>query len=87
MRIFTGKVISKKMAKTATVEVERIVAHALYKKRYKRTKKYQVHDELGTNVGDVVRFSPTKPFSKTKKWGLVEIMKKGKSKLSESKKP
>jgi len=86
MKIFTGKVISKKMAKTATVEVERIVAHKLYKKRYKRTKKYQVHDELGTKVGDVVRFVPTKPFSKMKKWGLVEVVKNSVSKVSRSKK-
>src|SRR3990172_8302277 len=50
MKIFTGKVISKKMAKTATVEVERIVAHKLYKKRYKRTKKYHVHDKLEKNM-------------------------------------
>jgi len=86
MKIFTGKVISKKMAKTATVEVERIVAHKIYKKRYKRTKKYQVHDELGTKVGDVVRFVPTKPFSKMKKWGLVEVVKNSVSKVSRSKK-
>ena len=86
MKIFTGKVISKKMAKTATVEVERIVAHKLYKKRYKRTKKYQVHDELGAKVGEVVRFVPTKPFSKMKKWGLVEVVKNSVSKVSRSKK-
>lgn len=86
MKIFTGKVISKKMTKTATVEVERIVAHKIYKKRYKRTKKYQVHDELGAKVGEIVKFTPTKPFSKTKKWGLVEIVKKSAAKVSKPKK-
>ena len=38
MKIFTGVVISKKMDKTATVAVERVVVHPLYKKRFKRSK-------------------------------------------------
>ena len=36
MKIFTGQVISTKMSKTATVAVERIVVHPMYKKRLKR---------------------------------------------------
>ena len=72
MKIFTGKVINKKMQKTATVEVERIVIHPLYGKRYKRAKKYQVHDEVGVNVGDTVNFVTCKPISKLKKWRIVK---------------
>lgn len=63
------------MDKTATVEVERIVAHPIYKKRLKKTKKYQVHDELGAKEGQEVKFVATKPISKLKKWKVIEVIK------------
>lgn len=80
MKIFTGRVISKKMDKTATIAVERIVVHPLYKKRFKRDKKYQVHDEMEVKVGDRVKFITCRPYSKTKRWKVIEIInqKKGK---------
>ena len=80
MKIFKGIVIAKKMSKTATVSVERVVIHPKYKKRYKRSKKYHVHDEFGVNVGDEVEFVATKPISKLKKWKIVNGPKKGSSK-------
>lgn len=82
MKIFTGRVVATKTAKTATVAVERMTIHPLYKKRLIRTRKYQVHDETGVKVGDNVKFIGCRPYSKTKKWkitGLV-IEKKGKAK-------
>lgn len=72
MKILTGKVISKKMLKTATVVVERMVVHPLYLKRYKKMKKYHVHDEIGVKVGDTVKFAASKPFSKLKKWRIIK---------------
>lgn len=72
MKVFTGKVISKKMQKTATVAVERVVIHPVYKKRIKKIKEYHVHDESGTEIGQVVRFAASKPFSKTKKWKIIK---------------
>ena len=63
------------MAKTATVAVERVVVHPLYKKRYKRVKRYHAHDELGVEVGDTVKFTASKPYSKLKRWKIVEIVK------------
>lgn len=80
MKIFTGKVISKKMAKTATVEVLRMIPHPVYGKRVKRTKKYQVHDEVGVNIGEMVQFVACKPISKLKKWKIVETKKTKKAK-------
>mgnify|MGYP001610617375 CR=1 FL=1 len=71
MKVFTGKVIANKMSKTATVEVERTVVHPLYQKRYKKTRKYQVHDEAGVKVGDAVKFAACKPVSKLKKWRII----------------
>ncbi len=73
MKIFKGKVISAKMAKTATVAVERVIIHPLYKKRFVRHTKYQVHDEIGAKIGDTVRFVASKPYSKTKKWKIIKF--------------
>ncbi len=84
MKIFTGKVISIKMSKTATVAVERVVVHPLYKKRVRRIKKYHVHNEGEVSIGETVKFVATKPYSKLKRWKIVEIvneqkgLKKGK---------
>lgn len=83
MKIFTGRVLATKMAKTATVAVERVVIHPLYKKRTRRDTKYQVHDEIAVKVGDVVKFAASRPYSKTKKWKIIEIVsdkKKGSKK-------
>lgn len=74
MKIFVGKVVSVKMAKTATVAVERFLTHPTYKKRFKRVKKYHVHDELGVHEGDRVKFTASKPYSKLKKWRVLEVV-------------
>jgi len=60
------------MQDTATVEVERTVIHPLYQKRYKKAKKYQVHDDFDVKVGDIVKFAACKPVSKLKKWKIVK---------------
>lgn len=87
IKIFTGKVIGTKMAKTAVVSVERIVIHPLYKKRFKRDRKYQVHDEIGVKLNDVVKFTACKPYSRTKKWKILEVVsaKGGKSEARSTK--
>jgi small subunit ribosomal protein S17 len=75
MKIFIGKVIATKTLKTATVSVERVIIHPLYKKRFRRDTKYQVHDELGVKVGDMVKFVDSRPYSKVKKWKITEVIK------------
>ena len=70
-KIYQGKIVGMKMAKTITVEVERFLAHPIYKKRFKRSKKYQVHSESEHKVGDIVRFIECPPISKTKRWSEV----------------
>ena len=79
MKIFKGKVVGVKQQKTATVSVERVKVHPIYKKRFTRSTKYQVHDEIGVKVGDQVKFADCKPVSKSKKWKILEIVveKKG----------
>lgn len=76
MKIFKGKVLSTETMKTAKVSVERIVSHPVYKKRYKRIKKYLVHDEIGVEVGQTVCFVASKPYSKLKKWIITGIVNK-----------
>jgi len=72
-----GIVVSDKMQKTITVLVERLVYHPLYKRNYRVSKKYHVHDEKNeAKVGDLVEFELTRPISKTKRWKLIKIIKK-----------
>jgi len=71
-RILQGVVVSDKMDKTVTVQVERRFKHALYKKFIRRSKKYAAHDETNTvKVGDVVKIRESRPLSKRKKWEVV----------------
>jgi small subunit ribosomal protein S17 len=72
-----GVVTSNAMDKTITVAVERPVQHPLYKKAMKRTKRFKAHDKDNScQVGDLVRIRETRPLSKTKRWRLVEIIKR-----------
>lgn len=76
-KIKTGRVVSDKMQKTIVVAVDSVVQHPLYKKRIRRTKKYQAHDEEGeARMGDTVRISETRPLSKNKSWRLEEIIRR-----------
>src|SRR6266496_2796689 len=73
-----GRVVSNKMNKTIVVVVESLKKHRIYKRTYKQTKRFQVHDEENTcQVGDIVRIEETRPLSKMKHWRLVEILKRG----------
>ena len=74
-----GYVISDKMEKTVTVEIERKTQHPLYKRVVSQTKSYKAHDEENEcNEGDKVRIMETRPLSKTKRWRVVEILRKAK---------
>lgn len=72
-----GLVTSNSMDKTITVSVTRLVEHPLYRKASKQTKKFKAHDKDNTcQVGDLVRIRETRPLSKSKRWRLVEIVKR-----------
>jgi small subunit ribosomal protein S17 len=72
-----GLVVSNKMNKTITVSIERHVPHPLYRKYFKTTKKFLVHDEHSTAApGDKVLIMETRPLSKRKCWRLVEIVER-----------
>lgn len=71
-----GRVVSNKLKDTVTVLVEREAMHPLYKKTYIRSKKYLVHDMMGTREGDMVDIVKTRPISKRKHWKIVKIVGK-----------
>jgi small subunit ribosomal protein S17 len=72
-----GTVVSNKADKTVTVVVERVVAHPLYGKGVRLSKKYHAHDETNEyKVGDVVRIMETRPLSKTKRWRVLELVER-----------
>ena len=76
-KIFVGEVVSNRMQKTITVQVERRVRHPIYERVIKRSKKFHVHDEHNQcQIGDVVRIIETRPLSKTKCWRLLEIVQR-----------
>ncbi len=76
-KIRTGTVVSDKMEKTVVVRVERFEKHPLYGKRIVRASKYTAHDEKNEcRMGDLVTIGETRPLSKTKRWALLEIVRK-----------
>jgi len=71
----TGKVISNRMDKSATVLIERKVKHPVYGKYIRRSTKLHIHDaENACQEGDVVTIEQCRPLSRTKSWRLVEIV-------------
>lgn len=67
-----GVVFSGKMDKTLVVAVNTLKEHPKYKKRYRATKKYKVHDERNFfKKGDWVEFIECRPLSRGKSWRVV----------------
>ena len=80
-KILSGVVISDKPNKTITVLVKRKYQHPVLKKTIKVKKKYNVHDENNKfKNGDKVSIIESKPFSKNKKFQVMEKAKWYKSK-------
>lgn len=74
-----GYVVSDKMEKTITVEVEERVKHPLYGKVVRQSSKVKAHDESNeAGIGDLVVIAETRPLSATKRWRLVNIAEKAK---------
>ena len=75
-KILSGIVVSDKPNKTITVLVERKFQHPVLKKVIKARKKYNVHDENNKfKNGDKVSIIESKPFSKNKKFQVLENSK------------
>ena len=72
-RVLIGTVVSNKMGKSVTVQVDRRVKHPLYKKFMTQSKKIAAHDETNTlEIGDQVRIRECRPISKSKRFEVIE---------------
>ena len=77
IRVHKGTVVSDKMDKTVVVNVERVKEHPIYKKKFKVSKKFKVHDEDNQyKVGDIVEFTECKPQSRDKKHKVIRKIEK-----------
>ncbi|MFN0192439.1 MAG: 30S ribosomal protein S17 [Aestuariivirga sp.] len=77
-RILQGVVVSDKTDKTIVVKVERRLRHPVLKKTVRLSKKYHAHDEANNaKTGDIVRIQETRPYSKLKRWLLLEKVAPG----------
>ncbi len=74
VQVKNGRVVSVKLAKTATVLIESRKTHRLYNKSFKRSKRYLVHDELGVKEGDLVEIVKIRPMSKLKHWQIIKVV-------------
>lgn len=74
-KVREGVVVSTKMQKTITVKVERTIRHPEFDKVVTRAKKYYAHNENpDVQVGQKVRIIETRPFSKLKRWRVLEVL-------------
>ena len=82
-KILSGIVVSDKPNKTITVLVERKYQHPILKKIIRVRKKYNAHDENNKfKNGDKVSIIESKPFSKNKKFQVMEDTKWYRCKLN-----
>lgn len=73
----TGIVVSSSPNKTAVVKTTLRVKHVKYKKFIQKDSRHFIHDSKNQcSVGDKVLFCESRPYSKNKKWRLVEILEK-----------
>jgi small subunit ribosomal protein S17 len=75
-RRMTGIVVSDKMMKTVVVKVERTYRHPVYGKVVHSSMKVKAHDELGSEVGDIVQVVESAPISREKKWVVEFILRR-----------
>ena len=71
-KVLDGKVIKDKNDKTIVVLVKRRYIHPFFKKVMTSSKKYHVHDENNKfKIGDIVKIIESRPFSKKKRWEVI----------------
>ena len=72
-KILNGEVVRDKNDKTIVVLVKRKYSHPFFGKVMTSSKKYHVHDENNKfKIGDDVKIIESKPYSKKKRWKVVD---------------
>jgi small subunit ribosomal protein S17 len=73
----TGRVTSNKMDKTVVVTVSRRFRDKRFHKFINRRVKFHAHDESNScGVGDLVELVEARPYSKTKRWRVAQVLEK-----------
>ncbi len=74
-KVRVGRVVSDKQDKTVVVVYQWSQPHPIYKKAVRRQTKFYAHDEDNLcTLGDTVRIVESRPYSKTKRWRVAEIL-------------
>ncbi len=76
-KFFRGRVVAAKMMKTAVILRELRRPHPLYRRVVVKRKKFYADNSLGAKVGDWVEIKETRPLSKTKRFVISKILKRG----------
>lgn len=76
-RRLVGVVTSNKMMKTVVVKIARTYRHPLYQKVIHTSNTVKAHDEFGCQIGDQVQIVESQPLSRTKRWVVESVLKKG----------
>ena len=75
-RTLVGSVVSLSGNKSRIALIQRSVKHKTLGKIIKKSSKISFHDEENiSNLGDKVKIKECKPYSKSKSWKLVEVLK------------
>lgn len=74
MRAKKGTVTSNVQEKTVVATVHTYKMHPKYKKQYRVSRKFHVHNPENQKfeIGDEITFYETAPISKLKKWTLIK---------------
>ena len=76
-KVKIGRVVSDNMQKTIVVRVEERRLHPRYRKHIRRHAKFYAHDPAeAAGLGDLVKIEESRPYSRSKRWRLVEIIEK-----------
>ena len=83
-----GEVVSAKMQKTVVVNVTKKIAHPVYGKYVKRSKKYMAHiGSIEASVGNIVEIRLIPPMSKNKRWLVSKVIRLSLIHISEPTRP
>lgn len=76
-KTLTGVVVTRSGDKSVKVVIDYKVKHPRYGKYVRHRTKLGVHDEHNKcGVGDMVEIAPCRPYSKTKSYRLIGVLKK-----------
>jgi len=76
-KVKIGRVVSDRMQQTIVVRVEERHLHPRYRKHVRKHVKFYAHDPVGAaGLGDLVKIEESRPYSRTKRWRLAEIIEK-----------